>query len=48
MFGFTGFSNGIVNGKNCLISLSDLLAKDEVKNVPADFRMWRRFLISSG
>lgn len=48
MFGFTGFSNGIVAGKNCLISLEELLAKDQVKNVPKNYRQWRRFLTSSG
>ncbi|KRX02481.1 Phosphofructokinase domain [Pseudocohnilembus persalinus] len=48
MFGFTGFSNGLVNGKNCLLSLEELLQKDQVKNVPQDFRQWRKFLLSSG
>ena len=48
MAGFTGFTNGLVCGKNCLIPLQEMLSGDYNKKIPAGHRLWRRFLLSSG
>jgi hypothetical protein len=48
MFGFTGFSNGLVNGKNCLIPLEEILSSHYNKRIPSNHRLWRRFIMASG
>lgn len=48
MFGFSGFTNGLVLGKNCLIPLEEMLSGNYYKKIPSDFRLWRRYLNHSG
>ena len=48
MAGFTGFTNGLVCGKNCLIPLEEMLNGTYSKKIPKGHRLWTRFLLSSG
>jgi 6-phosphofructokinase 1 len=48
MFGFTGFSNGLVKGKNCLIPLEEMLSSQYNKRIPPNHKLWRRFVLASG
>lgn len=38
MFGYTGHTNGLVNGKNALISLTEMLSGKYAKKVPPTHR----------
>ena len=48
MGGFTGFTNGLVCGKNCLIPLKEICSEKYNKRIPHNFKLWRRFLAHSG
>ena len=48
MGGFTGFSNGLVCGINCLIPLKEIVSDKYTKHIPFNYKLWRRFLNHSG
>ena len=48
MAGFTGFSNGLVCGINCLIPLKEIVSDKYTKQIPHNYKLWRRFLNHSG